>query len=340
MLDVLLMDGFNFNRIHSRLGYHFLAKLGKYCNLTLYGSNQKEVLDKVDKKFTDKIRFVEHSNHYNVDDMITACGKPDVILMHQYVSAKSLKPKGFETCKIPKALILFDTYVNENHTANKKKIDFAQSQNINLIIRRGCQSFYDNELWNIPSVWLPFSVREETFYTDPTTQFLYGRSNLVTFVGSGYESKNILYPTLKKSVDILKQKGLMSYQGIVGLEKYPNALKTCVAALSYVFEQYRGHPAKLFELMGSGTAVITPSFSNRTELFGEEEVCWFYNNPDELKDIVPEILHHRNREELYRRTRNALNVINSRHLDHYRCIELVNILKALAGGSQIPSLWE
>lgn len=340
-MKVLLIDNIKFDRVHNRLGCRFLLKLNDHCDLTIYGSNAKNIKKQIGNEEFKKYRLVEHDSSFNIDDMIQACGKPDIILMHQQNTAKSLKPKGFKNCKIPKAIIYFDTYVHEKHHGNVSKTKFVEENNIDLVIRRGCRSFYDTYIWAPPSVWLPFSVREENYYTDPDTRYLFGRCNEITFIGSGYDSKNRLYRTLKKGINILKEKNLISNQGIVGVSAYPMALKTCVAAMSYSFEWYKGHPAKLFELMGSGTGVITTSFSNKRELFGEDEVCWEYEgNCSNLIQQVKRVLNPKERTDLYYRTRNALKMINARHLDKHRIIELINIMEALAGGSQIPSIWE
>ena len=340
-MKVLLIDNIKFNLVHSRLGAKFLLKLNNYCDLTIYGSSFKELKNYLGNEEFKKYHLVDHNSEFDIDDMLRECGKPDVILMHQQVAARTLKPKGFHNCKIPKAILYFDTYVHEGHHGNTVKTKFVKENNIDLVIRRGCRSFYDEDIWTPPSVWLPFSVRGENYYTDPGTRYLYGRNNIITFVGGGYESKNKLYKTLIKGINILKDKGLISYQGRVGVSAYPMALKTCVAAMSYTFDWYKGHPAKLFELMGSGTGVISQSFSNKEALFGDEEVYWeIDNNCKNLVEQAKSILNPKERKELYRRTRNALKMINARHLDKHRIVELINILEALAGGSQIPSVWE
>jgi hypothetical protein len=353
-LKVLLIKSIKFNLVHSRLGDRFLLKLNDLCDLTIYGSNPKELKDRMSDEEFKKLKLVEHHNDYIMEDILDLCGMPDVILLHQHINASAMIPSDFAESRIPKALMLFDTYINEDNNANLKKAKFTEEQNIDLVIRRGCRSFYDEDLWLVPSVWLPFSVREENYYTDPATRYLYGRRNKVTFVGGGYESRNKLYVSLKKAVNTLKEArfeeddvpldqftSIFTYQGIVGVGAYPNALKTCVAALSYSFEQYKGHPAKLFELMGSGTAVLTTSFSNKKELFGEEDCFWeFSNNCHDLVNVAKRVLDPNERKDLYRVTNNALRVINSRHLDKHRIVELLEILEALASGSQIPQFWE
>ncbi len=340
-LNVLLIKNIKFNLVHSRIGDRFLLKLNDLCNLTIYGSNTKELKNSLPTEDFYKLHLVEHRNEYKVDEMLKLCGEPDVILLHQAGAAKSLSPAGFADLKIPKALMLFDTYIREGQTANRAKLPYIKDNNIDLIIRRGCKSFYDVSLWEKPSVWLPFSVREENYFTDPDTQYLYGRHNRITFVGGGYESKNKLYKALKLAVDTLKGEGLIDYQGIVGIHKYPNAIKSYVAGLSYSFEEFQGHPAKLFELMGSGTAVLTTTFTNAKSLFGEEDCYWeFRSNCNNLVDVAKELTSKDYRPELYKRTRNALRAINSKHLDKHRIVELYNILKALAEGDEIPQTWE
>lgn len=340
-LNVLLIKGIKFNLVHSRIGDRFLLKLNDLCNLTIYGSNTKDLKHSLSKEDFYKLHLVEHRNEYKLDEMLKFCGEPDVILLHQHVSAKALSPKGFAECKIPKALMLFDTYIREGQTANKAKLPYVKDNNIDLIIRRGCKSFYDVERWEKPSVWLPFSVREENYFTDPDTQYLFGRQNRITFVGGGYESKNKLYESLKLAINILKEQNLIDCQGSVGVAKYPIAIKSHVAALSYSFEEYQGHPAKLFELMGSGTAVLTTPFTNSKSLFGEKKCYWEHRlNCKNLVEVAKELTSKDYRPELYRITRNALQVINSRHLDKHRIVELYNILKALAEGDEIPQTWE
>lgn len=341
-MKVLLIKNIKFNQIHSRLGDRFLLKLADLCDLTIYGSNPDELKSNLSKKEFNKLKLVERRNEYTSKDIFDRAGKPDVILGHMFANFKALIPRDFSDVKIPKAVLLFDTYTFENGQAsNNHKPRVMQENRVNLIIRRGCRTFYDHSYWKIPSVWLPFSVREENFYTDPETRYLYGRHNKLTFVGSAYESKNLLYKSVRNAINILKNEKLIEFQGRVGLDAYPNAIKSCVAALSYSFEHYKGHPAKLFELMGSGTGVVTTPFSNKKELFGDEDVCWeFNNNGGDVARIVKKVLDPNERKDLYRVTRNALRQINSKHLDKHRAVELYNILEALTSGSSIPQLWE
>ena len=341
-MKVLLLNNMKYNRVHSRLGTQFLIKLADKCDLTIYGAHPHETKPMIPKKSFDMIKWVSHNKSFCYKEMLNECGPQDVILLHQMNESKALVPGNLKDCKIPKAILFFDTYLEwGGHSVNLTKVEFVRNHKINLVLRRGCRSFYLEKEWNTPSVWLPFSVREETYYTEPSDRYLYGRKNLITFVGSGYESKNKLYPTLKKAIDILKDEGLMVYQGIVGKDDYPNALRTCVAAMSYSFEHYKGHPAKLFEIMGSGTGVITTPFSNKKELFGDEDICWEIDSScNTLVEIANRILNPKERKDLYYRTRNALKMINKRHLDKHRIEELLDILEALAGGSQIPSIWE
>ncbi|MHA2344860.1 MAG: hypothetical protein ACXADW_23675, partial [Candidatus Hodarchaeales archaeon] len=111
-----------------------MLKLNDLCDLTIYGSNPKELKDRMSDEEFKKLKLVEH--------------------LHQHGNAPAMIPSDFAESRIPKALMLFDTYIDEDNDANLKKAKFTEEQNIDLVIRRGCRSFYDEDLWLVPSVWL------------------------------------------------------------------------------------------------------------------------------------------------------------------------------------------
>ncbi|MHA2220198.1 MAG: hypothetical protein ACXACY_30315, partial [Candidatus Hodarchaeales archaeon] len=123
-----------------------MLKLNDLCDLTIYGSNPKELKDRMsDEEFKKlklvehheefkKLKLVEHHNDYIMEDILDLCGTPDVILLHQHINASAMIPSDFAESRIPKALMLFDTYINEDNNANLKKAKFTEEQNIDLVI--------------------------------------------------------------------------------------------------------------------------------------------------------------------------------------------------------------
>ena len=63
-MKVLLIKNIKFNLVHSRIGDRFLLKLNDLCDLTIYGSNPKELKGNLDTNEFYKFHLVEHRNEY------------------------------------------------------------------------------------------------------------------------------------------------------------------------------------------------------------------------------------------------------------------------------------
>jgi len=300
-----------------RIRLNFVKKLQRVCNLKIYGPGEN------DKEFSP----ISYNNKMTASDLVKEFNA-DVFLFpeHTIVNMKKLLPKELKKINIPVALIEVDYHNLENK-------NFYRENGIDLVIHRG----YCEKLSHTPSVWLPNSVNKDEFYTNPNSNYLDNRKNIIGFIGGGYKSKCEYYSTRTKAINILKEAKLLEYRGYVGFDPYVETLKKYIGCLSCSCNLHMA-PAKTYEIAASGSALLTQWFYGSEELFGCKK-CFFTYRDDcgDIVEVAKEILS--DREEVYRVTRNALEQIHKKHLDRYRIVELYNILKALVEGRRIPKKW-
>jgi len=301
-----------------RLEIDFIHRLKDFCEFYVYGYKERELNG-------EDISPIEFDRKAKVKDIIKEL-KPDLLLLPSTPIA--LLFKGIKTkLNIPKVLFEVDYYaVKDKHWYKKSHID--------LIVNRGIECV--EEETKVKSVWLPLSAQEQDFYTDPNSNYLDNRLKKVVFVGGGRYSLNKLYFHRQVAIRTLESMDLLDYIGHVGYERYPTILKSYLIGLSDGFPPLNTPAAKTFELMASGTAVLSTYLRNKEVLFGEKQ-CYFEYNLGNVQDIAKKVLN--DMDKIKETTMNALEVINKHHLHKHRIIEFYDILNALIAGREIPKKW-
>uniref|UniRef100_A0A6H1ZJU4 Putative glycosyltransferase n=1 Tax=viral metagenome TaxID=1070528 RepID=A0A6H1ZJU4_9ZZZZ len=299
-----------------RLQIDFVKKLANLCTLHVYGKNEIE-------KDISPIKYQGSRNIQEIADEL----KSDILLIPEYVICRGIP--GLNKCRIPIVMMEVDFYATDSCDQ-----DFYKKNNIRYIISRAPISFEDQ---NISSVWLPFSVADSEFYTDPDSDFLVGRKNKVTFVGSGPGSSNIFYRTRIDAINLLNKTEYFDYIG-VRVPDYVKFLKEYIGALSCSFPPLRFPPAKTWEIMACGTALLTTDFYYKNILFGKDECFFVYKeNLSDLVEKVKEITNDTDKVKEY--TKKAIKIIQNRHLDSHRILELYCILKEVHEDKKLTKIW-
>jgi hypothetical protein len=214
------------------------------------------------------------------------------------------------------------------------------SNQFDLIIRRGCFKGR-KDVDGIPSVWLPFSASNEFF---PQTL---KRIQKVGFAGAFAYNKEITdgiiaYGQRRKAMQLLEDAKLLvrcpecrSLNG--SREFYPQFLRSTVMSLTSA--EVRSIHGKAFEIMASGTVLLTPDFDHKHALFGDTE-CFVEYKAD-CSDIVEkakEILT--NLKKQARISENAVEVIKKYHTSEKRIAELYEHLSNLVSNKPLTHRWE
>jgi len=305
MRKILTIYSFN-NPYHynRRLHYDFISKL---CNWSEHKIVLKKDIKNIGKLYSDY--------------------KPDVIIQYaqRYFEAGHRNHLNLPNFPCLKVLILVDA-----HKTKKKKFDqkFAYINSYDLVVQRGV---YTDKRIKCPSVWLPFSADENVF-----TPMEYDKKiNKIGFAGT-FDS--YVYKQRREAISKLNANSLLVYNKnksrITG-DAYPNFLRNYIGCLTST--ELNSPHAKAFEIMASGSVLLTPPFVGEKELFGEnsfvkyapdcsdivEKAKWIIDNPDESKEIID----------------NAYKIFKGRHTDIIRAKELFLNIRGLLTGKSLVKRW-
>lgn len=244
--------------------------------------------------------------------------RPDVIASWDYAAVKGILPQG--KCKHIPYIVFGGDY--------RTTPDKEWYNRFDLIIQRGP---WDTEN-DVPSVWLPLSVNEE-FFSSP----LIGRKKKIVFMGNTVG--RFVYARRRGAIQELEQTDIFVNKGMFSTEHYPAELRRYVGALTCTGSKNVRQPlAKHFEYGASGTAILSPFFKHKDELFGPDQ-CYFEYRVDcsDIVEVAREIIN--DTDKVKEVTDNMLKIVNKFHLDKHRLLELDLILKALIKGKSIPKKW-
>lgn len=312
-------------KFSSRLHMEFLSRLNEFCEYHyLHGSM---VLEK-GRLATDLYKEYE----------------PDVVIHYDSHAPRGIRtrfPEGY-FAKLPclKVMIEPDFW---KKAAARQWDDFSWyvSNKFDLIIRRGCFKGTKDVL-GIPSIWLPYSADENEFY--PVEE---SRRNVIGFAGaykySGIVAEGIIgYAQRRKAMALLGAENLLEHcKGCRTLsgstQLYPMFLRSVVAALTSA--ETRSPMGKMFEIMASGTVLLTTDFDHRKELFGDIE-CFveYLGDGSDVVEKAHKILN--NLEWAKQIALNGLEVFKKNHTHTIRIKELYHHLECLLEGKQIMGRWE
>ena len=307
----------NIKRIHFDFIEAFMNLQG--VDVKVYGPNEKYLNG-------DLISPIEFDINLQLNDVIKELDIDILMLPELVLCKKFFSYCGVEKVKtIPKVIFESDFYAITD-------VDWYKEMGIDLMLMLHP---YDPSILPIASVWLPPSASREQFLVEKIDD---DRVNKVTFVGGGRYSTNKYYKTRQDAIRILENEGLLDCYGEVGYDDYPKILKMYRSALSCSFPPLDFPPIKTFEIMASGTTLITTPFKYKDILFGSEK-CFFTYNKDcnNILNVVDYIQH--NAEEAKYIAEVALHKVRDNHLFEHRAKELFLILSSLLTHNSIPKKW-
>lgn len=219
-------------------------------------------------------------------------------------------PAGFETSnRIPKVLIDEDSHY-------EKDDDWVYNFGFGLTFQRHYSQAKRTD-WKVKTKWLPFSVNTKVFMPNPRIK----RINKVCFTGSMTGA----YTDRIKAVEQLKEAGLIDVfptRVKVGKE-YIKTLQSYSVCLSGASD-YDICAAKNFEIMASGSILLTNYFSGMEKLFDTDLVVEY--RPDNLSIVVDTLLTM-DQEERDNVAAAGINYIKTYHTDQIRTKQMIEIME-------------
>jgi len=309
------------NTISKRIHYDFINKLrSKEVELSIYGPG---VLASVCSPvlYDPKLTMSQLKRVF----------KPDAILLYSTRNINRWVPPGFGEATIPKIMIECDWWnVLDSHKLWMKK------NHIGLLIQRG--NVGEIVVHKIPCVWLPFSASEEHF-VDAQSIPLSKRKRLIAFVGRGGMGRSdFSYINRRAIIHQLSCEGLVKCKGKVGHEEYSKWMRRFFC---YITDCGRldSPPAKVFEIMASGALLFTTPFNGKAQLFGEKEVCVFYEKDrSNLISQARKILNVKI-DNLQKIADAGAKAVNEAHLDSHRIKELYDIIFNFLDSGTVVKKW-
>jgi len=155
---VKLLHFFDGRRIEKHLQIDYIIGLRKYCDVVIYGPYEQEHNGK-------EISPIKYSKETKLLDVVNII-KPDMLVLPEYAIVKSQLDGCEELAKvtdIPKVSIEIDSYEID------KSLKWHTTLGINFIVSRGP---FKKEFFDIPSIWLPWSVPDEFYLKEFTKEKL------------------------------------------------------------------------------------------------------------------------------------------------------------------------
>lgn len=312
LIDSTLGD---YNTLSRRLYKNIYNRLSSYCEIYTYGPKEHTINDSL-------ISPIQYDKKIVFDDLIREFN-PDIIVAIKYVlTYKWLKFNKNNISTIPFILIDGDYFSTPE--------DWIYEMGFDLIIQRGY--IIDDFKLDIPNVWLPLSADEIDFYVDPDIN----REQKIVFIGS--TTRFPYYNIRRNALELLENNDSFDSLEDIGFDKYPEVLRSYIGGFSCAGGSLHIPLGKTFEIMASGTALLTQWFHGSEELFGRNKCYFTYR--DDLRDLEYRMNYMiNNPEEVKYITKNALSIVNSKHLNMHRVLELYNIFKSIVEGKEIPRIW-
>lgn len=236
-------------------------------------------------------------------------------------------PSGWDTFPCPK-IVLEEDYHYE------KSDDWYQRHNISLILQRHySQSLRQDK---VPMMWFPFSVDIDMFKPKHSMICRYcqrdnkePRHNKICFAGStnagAYLYRNRAIEILKqeKLIDSFQRREKVGYNYVECLQQYVAHL--CCSSI------YNLTSAKMFEIMASGSVLLTNENADLPLLFEADSYVTYKNDHTDLLEKTRFILN--NPEAVERIIDKALLNIKNRHSHTVRINQLIKIINSLTSGN-------
>lgn len=300
-----------------RLLWPFLDKFKHVCDYKIM--LLPDLREKIDRGYTS----IDLQRNY----------KPDVIICYGNF-AKEVLAGYFTKMPCAKTVVIVDFHGHERN--NPGIMEAYKFNGFDIMFMRGVYS--RDYKSTIPMVWVPFSASEKEFYPDSSVK----KVNLIGFAGVTGPS---VYSTRKKAISRLKHTKLLricpknecSKGNAAKNSGYPRFLRSHVACLTST-ELYHWPPtprAKTFEIMASGTVLLSPWFPGMEEMLGNdgEHYVKYDKNCSDVVKKAREIIKNPVRTKAI--GENGYKVFLQKHTDSIRIKEFYSHLVRLVEGKPI-----
>ena len=197
-----------------------------------------------------------------------------------------------------------------------------QKMGIDLILQRHCSQSLRQQ--TVPMKWLPFSVDANLFKSNPGID----RKRKICFAGTSYCKRKDTYRYRERASEILLGKGLIDVFARFEKtgDKYIACLQEYVSHLSGN-SKFDLSVGKNFEIMSSGSVLLTNKFSGIDTLFPPGSYCVYKDDGSDIVNKARRIIDDRRfRDEIVLKGRKC---IIERHTHTIRAEQLISILKEI-----------
>lgn len=285
------------NKVSGRINLDFINLLSNY-----FDYKEIPVFNRKKNKILIKPEKIKKEN-------------PDIIICHTHNKLLNEYFKDFNCLKV---MISVDLYKQQDFT-------FYKNNNFDIIIHR---CYYENK--NIPfqSIWLPFSANENEFFPLDFNK----HKKRVAFAGSW---KPKIYSQRQKAIKILENNNLIHNYGKVNQKDYPPILRENRIMLNS--NELNSPYGKVFEIIKSGSLLLSPYFNGTKKLFLNEMYAEYKNDVSNISEIAEHYL--KNEKETKEMIKNSYKIVEKYHTHQRRILELKNILINLYEGKKIEENW-
>lgn len=305
------------NRKEPHLMIDFVLGLSKYYKVFVYGPYE-QILN---GKEISPVVYDETKPLKEVIDII----KPDVLLLSEYhLLVKHIK--GYEELSkinyIPKISIEIDGYVFGELP------NWHMSLGVDFVVARAP---FKKSFFSVPSVWLPWSVPDEFYLREFTTN----RFNKIIFFGGGRFGDSIFYRVRSRVIFLLERNDMLDYFNSQTFEMYRDYLRKYKCGLSCSFGELRMAPAKNCEIAASGCLLFTSDFIGRELIFGDKLFIEYKDDCSDVIEKAEDILTHDYSELAY----SAWKIVGEKHLQSMRIEEFYNVIESVVKGVKVGDKW-
>jgi glycosyltransferase involved in cell wall biosynthesis len=265
----------------------------------------------------DKSTGIIHKPEYIIDKY-----NPDVVMCHAHHPYLQGYMSKFTKCL--KVMIAVDSWkmVKSNDPS------FYIDNKFDLIVYR---SAYDKEFHKKSGaeegVWLPFSASEKEFYPSRSK-----RNNIVGFVGT----VTPIYKQRIEAINILKKNNLIDFRGTILGDDYAKYLRNITVGLTSANNECIH--GKVFEMMASGTVVLSPQMKYGEMLFGSGSYIPFKQDCSDIVEKASYIL--KDKEAQKEISTKAYDIFLKSHTDNIRIKELYGHITNMIEGHTINRIWD
>ena len=291
----------------------FAKAISEEENITLkmYGYRMHERPDFADlllRTYKPNILMKDLKKEYDYDVVILDCWNR----AYKTVAIKEMwLPEDFKDISSPKIVIEGDYH---NIRDSKWFLDL----NIDMILHRHLNNVAKaKQDLSLKNIWLPCSIDNTIFKPNKHIE----RKNLICAVG---EMDNSVYKYRINAMNKLHQNQLLFRSNLVREQEYIKCLQEYVSHLNGS-STFNLNIAKMFEIMASGSVLLTDRVEGIDELFPSDSYCSYKRNYEDLIPKAQKIINNID----YRNSiiDNGLKCIAEKHTHQVRVKQLIDIIK-------------